>query len=101
MFTDQRCSQPITSSLSDTNNLIAAISFGKGLKPSRRQDSSGQGGQHSSEHKLQHSGSQSTFLSFLSTLACSFRLKFYMLFVSDLAVVLWAVVPVGGSKKFS
>ncbi|KAI0211905.1 Mediator of RNA polymerase II transcription subunit 8 [Lamellibrachia satsuma] len=54
---DQRCSQPTTSSLSDTNTVIAAISFGKSLKPSKRQDS-GQG-QHSSDHKTQHPSSQS------------------------------------------
>ncbi|KAK2171382.1 hypothetical protein NP493_1073g00021 [Ridgeia piscesae] len=55
---NQRSSQPTTSSLSDTNAVIAAISFGKNLKSSRRQDSTGQG-QHSSDHKSQHSSSQS------------------------------------------
>lgn len=35
LFTDQKTQQPSTSSVGDTNLLVAAVSFGKSLRPKR------------------------------------------------------------------
>ena len=89
MFLDQRSSQPTTSSLSDTNAVIAAISFGKNLKSSRRQDSTGQG-QHS-DHKSQHSSSQSMHFTVLIYVvynyACPVQSYIYVSFVTVIYII--------------